>query len=152
MGGLVASYLLKRLDRGRRIRSVVTLGTPHRGSPAVLFARDLLSGVSPSLRQMAPDSEFLLELAAIDVPVHSRLVSVVGLDDGLVPALYAELPQGPRQFTCRLEGVGHLGLLFSREAQDAIEAWLTGRVAPLRAVGYPPGGSGIFTRRLSTHS
>ena len=32
MGGLVASYLLKRIDRGRRIRRVVTLGTPHRGA------------------------------------------------------------------------------------------------------------------------
>lgn len=152
MGGLVASYLLKYLDRGRRIRSVVTLGTPHRGSPAVLFARGLLSGVSSSLRQMAPDSEFLRELAAVDVPVHSRLVSIAGLDDGLVPALYAELPPAPRQFTCQLRGVGHLGLLFSSEVFDAIEAWLTGRVSPLRSVGYPPGGSGILTRRLSTHS
>ena len=32
MGGLVASYLLKRIDRGRRIRRVVTLGTPHQGT------------------------------------------------------------------------------------------------------------------------
>lgn len=152
MGGLVASHLLKRLDHGRRIRSVVTLGTPHGGSPAVLFARGLLSRVSSSLSEMAPDSDFLRELAAVEVPVHARLVSIAGLDDGLVPALYAALPAGPRQFNCRLEGVGHLGLLFSREAFDAIEAWLGGRVTTPRAAGYSPGGSAILTRRLSTHS
>ena len=158
MGGLVASYLLKCLDRGRTIRSVVTLGTPHRGSPAVLFARALARGplefASSSLRQMAPESAFLQELAGVDVPEHSQLVSIAGLDDGIVPALYAELPPGPRQFTCRIAGIGHLGLLFSRAAIREIEGWLSpcARTAQPRRRAYSPGGSAILTRRLSTHS
>lgn len=33
MGGLDARYLAARLDPERRVRAVVTIGTPHRGSP-----------------------------------------------------------------------------------------------------------------------
>lgn len=33
MGGLDARYLCAELDPGRRVRAVVTLATPHRGSP-----------------------------------------------------------------------------------------------------------------------
>lgn len=36
MGGLIAVYMLKGLDRGRHIRRVITLGTPHRGTPAAM--------------------------------------------------------------------------------------------------------------------
>ncbi len=125
MGGLVATYLLKRLDRGRLIRSVITLGAPHRGSPAVLLARGLLERVSSSISQMAPDSEFLQALAAAAVPATSRLVSIAAHDDRVVPARYAELPRRARQFTRHVAGVSHLGLLFSSDVVDEIEPWLT---------------------------
>jgi triacylglycerol esterase/lipase EstA (alpha/beta hydrolase family) len=36
MGGLVATYLFKAIDRGQRVRNVVTLGSPHRGTPLAL--------------------------------------------------------------------------------------------------------------------
>ncbi|MFL5336103.1 MAG: lipase family alpha/beta hydrolase [Geminicoccaceae bacterium] len=43
MGGLDARYAGSRLDRGRRISHVVTLGTPHRGTPLADWAlRDRL--------------------------------------------------------------------------------------------------------------
>jgi pimeloyl-ACP methyl ester carboxylesterase len=156
MGGLVAAHLLKHIDRGRVIRSVVTLGTPHRGSPAAQLARGLtrgpLRGLAASLQQMVPGCEFLEELARADVPERSRLVSIAGLDDALVPALYAELPDAPRQYNANLARVGHLGLLLSAPVVDEVEKWLCPRVAPLRTVCYSPGGSGIFTRKLSIHS
>jgi triacylglycerol lipase len=127
MGGLIAAYLLKFLDRGKRIRSVVTLGTPHRGSPAVLLARALLGRLSSSMGQMVPDSDFLQELSAAEVPIGSRLVSIASFDDGVVPTLYSELARRPRQHTRRIAGVSHLGFLFSRDAIDEVAAQLNQR-------------------------
>jgi pimeloyl-ACP methyl ester carboxylesterase len=156
MGGLVASYLLASRPRshdplGRHARHASPRFTRRafRARPRARTA----GFASRSLRQMAPESAFLQELAGVDVPEHSRLVSIAGLDDGIVPALYAELPPGPRQFTSRIAGVGHFGLLFSREVVYAIEEWVAPCAdrLPSRPLAYSPGGSAILTRRLSTH-
>ncbi len=55
MGGLVGAHLLKKIDRGRRVRLVVTLGTPHRGAPLARLGALLLGGFSRAMRQMRPD-------------------------------------------------------------------------------------------------
>lgn len=124
MGGLVATYLLKALDRGERVRSVVTLGTPHRGSPVLRSARGILARWSQSLAQMDPGCEFLEQLVEADVPDGSRLVSIASWADGLVPPLYAELPNRPGHQNRVLSGVSHLGLMVSGLALDALESAL----------------------------
>ncbi len=52
MGGLDARYFTSRLDRDRRVRALVTIGTPHRGSPV---AENFLSGHWPG-RFLAPSA------------------------------------------------------------------------------------------------
>src|SRR5690349_6930784 len=37
MGGLDARYVITRLDPDRRIKSLITVSTPHRGSPLALW-------------------------------------------------------------------------------------------------------------------
>jgi pimeloyl-ACP methyl ester carboxylesterase len=49
MGGLVATYVLKRLERAGRIRRVITLGTPHRGTPLALAGALLLGAFARAL-------------------------------------------------------------------------------------------------------
>jgi triacylglycerol lipase len=44
MGGLDSRFVAARLDPGRRVKAVVTLGTPHRGSPLADWA---LAGKDP---------------------------------------------------------------------------------------------------------
>ena len=50
MGGLDARLVAARLDPGRRVQAVVTLGTPHRGSP---LAERALAGRGPVARWAA---------------------------------------------------------------------------------------------------
>jgi pimeloyl-ACP methyl ester carboxylesterase len=119
MGGLVATYALKHLDRGRRIRTVVTLGTPHRGSPALAATR-WPGTLSRSVSQMSPRSGFRRELDRAPVPSNSRLVSIAALEDGLVPTLYARLSRRPRQFNRDVRCGSHLALLYSGVVADAI--------------------------------
>jgi triacylglycerol lipase len=133
MGGLVAAYLLKRLDQGRLVRSVITLGTPHRGSPAALFMQRVAGGFSAALEQMTPCSGFLRELAAAPVPPGGQLVSIAGANDGLVPPLYAQLPRRARQHNRELLGLGHMGLLSSNEVVEVIGRLLTARPHHRRA-------------------
>lgn len=114
MGGLVATWLLKRLDGGRRVRRVVTLGTPHRGAPLARLGAALLGGVCPALAQMAPGSPLLDELKWLAVPDGSSLVSVSAVHDGLVPERFTRLTPLPGHRNIRVIDAHHGTLLLSR--------------------------------------
>jgi pimeloyl-ACP methyl ester carboxylesterase len=118
MGGLVATELLKSVDRGRWLRSVVTLGTPHRGSPWARAGAAVLGRVSPSLEQMLPGGEFLQDLGTRAVPSGSELFSVAGTADLLVPPRYAALPRRAGCHNLVLLGVDHWGLVVDRAAHE----------------------------------
>jgi triacylglycerol lipase len=63
MGGLDARHLIARLDPDRRVKSLVTVGTPHRGTPLaswLLDSRQLVPAVirrigNPGLRELTPE-------------------------------------------------------------------------------------------------
>jgi triacylglycerol lipase len=114
MGGLVATWLLKRLDGGRRLRTVVTLGTPHRGAPLARLGAAVLGGLCPALAQMAPDSPLLDELKWLAVPDGCSLVSVSAVDDGLVPERFTRLTPLPGHRNIRVLDAHHGTLLLSR--------------------------------------
>jgi pimeloyl-ACP methyl ester carboxylesterase len=111
MGGLVAAYLLKELDRGARVRRVVTLGTPHRGTPAALLGVLALGAVSRAVWQMVPGSPFLRELDALPVPQGCQLLAVAAEADAIVPARYARVRTRQRHRNELLAALDHIGLL-----------------------------------------
>ncbi len=113
LGGLVATYLLKALDRGRRVRRVITLGTPHRGTPVALFGALVLGFFSRAIWQMIPGSPLLRELARLPVPSGSEVVAVASDADGLVPAVFALPPRTPRLRCAGISGLGHVEFLTS---------------------------------------
>jgi len=63
MGGLDARHLIARLDPDRRVKSLVTVGTPHLGTPLaswLLDSRRLVPAVirrigNPGLRELTPE-------------------------------------------------------------------------------------------------
>jgi pimeloyl-ACP methyl ester carboxylesterase len=124
LGGLVAAYLLKCLDRGRRIRRVVTLGTPHRGTPLALVGVLLLGLVSRAVWQMVPGAPLLREIAAARVPEGSELIALESRADGVVPQGFASVLPAPRQANARVPSLGHQDFLFSRSALRFVEAAL----------------------------
>lgn len=116
LGGLVAAYWLKRIDRGRRIRRVVTLGTPHAGTPFARPGALLLGLFSRALWQMIPGSSLLRELESEPMPVGSELIAIASRDDAVVPARCARAARAPRQRSVEIARVGHCDLLWSRAA------------------------------------
>ncbi|MBL9023666.1 MAG: alpha/beta fold hydrolase [Myxococcales bacterium] len=132
MGGIIARYYaVTREDH--RVRSTVTLATPFGGvrGAALLglpFARDLAedSAVLRTLR---------LESPARPIP-H---LSIVAGDDALTrtPVAHA-LPGGD---VVILEGRGHNGILFDREAIRLVEGRIVGAMASRMGPGVVPGGA-----------
>ena len=120
MGGLVATYLLKCIDGGDRIRRVVTLGTPHRGAPIAIAGAAVLGVLSPAVWQMVPGADLLEDIAEHPVPRGSRLVSVAGDRDLVVPCGYSVLPDAPGHGNVRLSGVHHLDLLRRPRALELV--------------------------------
>ena len=133
LGGLVAAYWLKRIDRGRRIRRVVTLGTPHAGAPIARPGALVLGVFSRALWQMIPGSSLLCELEREPTPVGSELVAIASHGDAVVPAPSARAARAPRQRSVELARVGHVELLFSRAAFSLVASALA---APLPDVSH----------------
>jgi pimeloyl-ACP methyl ester carboxylesterase len=124
LGGLVAAYLLKCLDRGRRIRRVVTLGTPHAGTPLAILGVLVLGLVSRAVWQMLPGAPLLQELARIPVPECSELIAIGSDADGVVPRTFASVLPAPRQVNSRVADLGHLDFLVSRRSFRLVEGAL----------------------------
>jgi triacylglycerol lipase len=86
LGGLIARYYVQRLHGDSRVRTLVTLGTPHSGTLAAYLLP------TPLTRQLRPGSELLSELAEPCRPCRTRFVAVWSeMDQIIVPQRNARL-------------------------------------------------------------
>jgi len=110
MGGLVARYYVQRLDGDHRVHTLVTLGTPHRGTHA---ARLVPRGVC---RQLRPGSDVLTELEEPVASCTTRFVSFWSDIDALMsPKQTARLDHPDLSVrNILVRGVGHLSLPIDR--------------------------------------
>ncbi|AEW96054.1 MULTISPECIES: lipase family alpha/beta hydrolase [Streptomycetaceae] len=111
LGGLIARYYVQRLGGDARVRTLVTLGTPHNGTRVAPFA-----DTHPIVRQMRPGSELLAELAEPAPGCATRFIAFWSdLDRIMVPAETARLDHPDLTAgDVPVHAVGHLSLLFSR--------------------------------------
>jgi hypothetical protein len=107
LGGLIARYYVQCLGGDARVRTLVTLGTPHAGTRAVPALAP-----HPIIRQMRPGSDVLRELEAPSPGCRTRCVAFWSdLDPLMIPAESARLdhPDLPAE-NIKVSGVGHLSL------------------------------------------
>lgn len=117
MGGLAARWVdAGDAERGaRRIRRIVTLGSPHRGTVAAYL------GVGASSRDLLPDSAFLTALPA---PRGGRIISIRSRYDNLVlPSDCAIIGDGGVDLCAPL--AGHFGLLADRDVASWVVQAIT---------------------------
>ena len=120
-GGLVGAWYVKKLGGWRRVRALVTLGTPFHGSPAA-YAMAPLALVAPAVWQMAPRSTFLRRLERGAWPPGVRLASLWSRGDLVTP-----FPSGvvatfglPYVRNVEVEAGGHREFLFKRRIYRAL--------------------------------
>ncbi|AWK11013.1 lipase [Streptomyces spongiicola] len=107
LGGLIARYYVQRLGGDRRVRTLVTLGTPHTGTSVAPLA-----SAHPIVRQMRPGSAVIEELALPAPGCRTRFVSFWSdLDQIMVPLETARLAHPDLTVrNVRVSGIGHLAL------------------------------------------
>ncbi len=121
MGGVVLRVVLaRRPEWAPRIRRVVTLGTPHRGtasSRGIPFV--------PEVHALRRRSALLAELPHLSELLPAAvMLSVAGTHDTIVyPTSSTRIPGTPHVV---LSGLGHAGLLTRVEAMAAVRAHLEG--------------------------
>ncbi|MEU0356282.1 esterase/lipase family protein [Streptomyces cyaneofuscatus] len=107
LGGLIARYYVQRLGGDRRVRTLVTLGTPHGGTAVAPGA-----GLHPIVRQMRGGSPLIEELRLPAPGCRTRFVSFWSeLDQVMVPTATACVDHPDLDaVNVRVTGIGHLAL------------------------------------------
>ncbi|RPK59723.1 Extracellular esterase EstB precursor [Streptomyces sp. ADI96-02] len=107
LGGLIARYYVQRLGGDRRVRTLVTLGTPHGGTAVAPGA-----GVHPVVRQMRAGSTVIEELRGPAPGCRTRFVSFWSELDQLMVPVEAACVDHPDldAVNVRVTGIGHLAL------------------------------------------
>jgi triacylglycerol lipase len=113
LGGLVAAWYVRHLDGARKVRRLVTLGTPWKGTRTAVFGRGRVAAESTY------GSPLLESLAPPPVPT----VAIWSPDDPVVVPSSSAMPQGADS-VC-IDGLGHVDLLASALAFRAVVAALT---------------------------
>ncbi|MFF7448556.1 MULTISPECIES: alpha/beta fold hydrolase [unclassified Streptomyces] len=107
LGGLIARYYVQRLGGDLRVRTLVTLGTPHSGTRVVPLA-----DAHPIVRQMRPDSDVLTELTLPAPGCRTHFVSFWSDLDHLMDPLETACIDHPDLMAqnVQVSGIGHLAL------------------------------------------
>jgi pimeloyl-ACP methyl ester carboxylesterase len=107
LGGLVARYYVQCLGGDARVRTLVTLATPHSGTRAVPALAP-----HPLARQMRPGSAVLTELAGPAKGCGTRFVAFWSdLDELMIPAEAARLEHPDLSArNVKVSGIGHLAM------------------------------------------
>lgn len=135
-GGLVARRYIQSLGGDARVKSLITLGTPHHGTPTAALGVWLMGAglLSRSPYDLLPDSPFLKRLREEQFPAAIPLTSVYSRHDVVCPWWAAVLvPRAGETSMVNLpvQGVGHTALTYDpgvyvlvrRQLQAAAALW-----------------------------
>ncbi|MFJ1886543.1 MULTISPECIES: esterase/lipase family protein [unclassified Streptomyces] len=132
LGGLIARYYVQRLGGDQRVRTLITLGTPHGGTAVAPLA-----SAHPIVRQMRTGSAPIEELRRPAPGCRTRFVSFWSeLDRVIVPAEAAciDHPDLDAQ-NVRVTGIGHLALPVHPAVAAAVRQALESREPTAEASG-----------------
>ncbi len=114
-GGLIARHYIQHHGGDRRVKSLITLGTPHHGTPTALIGVGLMGGglLSRSPLEMVPGSRLLRRLAGDTFPPGVPLTSIYSRHDLVCPWWSSVLHPRPGESSMKsvaVSGLGHTAL------------------------------------------
>jgi pimeloyl-ACP methyl ester carboxylesterase len=118
MGGIIARYYIQMLGGDGKVRHLITLGTPHRGTLLSQYSR------LPYFRELSPESQTIQRLNQRTLPRLTQGLAISGNLDIFMQPRDCSWWEGMRNI--ELSNVGHAGLLFSRRVAQI----LMGRLQP----------------------
>lgn len=122
-GGLIGAYYVKKLGGWRRVRALITLGTPHNGTPTA-YAGLPLGVFARSVWQMIPMSGLIQRLQDGAWPPQVRLVSIYSRHDRAspYPSTLLDTKGLPYIANVEVEGVAHREFLHKKRVYDLVVA------------------------------
>jgi pimeloyl-ACP methyl ester carboxylesterase len=111
MGGLIGLYYIKKLGGHEKVRKLVMMGTPIRGTWAALLGVATVGLISASAWQLLPGSRFLKELSAGPLPPSVQYYTIAAQRDWVCPPSSTPL-EGAESLTVPL---GHSSLVMSED-------------------------------------
>ena len=131
-GGLIARRYIQRFGGHRRVKSLITLGTPHHGTPTAAIALPLFA-LGTSLTELLPRSSLVRELAQEKFPDHIPLTSIYSRSDLICPWWCSVLRPGPGEDNLKnleIPRIGHSDLVWAPSVYKAVRRRLTEAAAP----------------------
>lgn len=113
MGGLIALYYLEKLDGYKRVKKIITAGTPFHGTRVAYLGMH-----TRSARQMVPKSKFLQALLR-SLNFTNKIVSVRTRQDRVIKPKTSPILAGAKNI--EVGGVGHIALIRSDDFLDIIK-------------------------------
>ena len=137
MGGVASRLALATPGRAGDVRRLVTLGSPHNGTPTAYAA--VLTPFDASARDVRPGSDLLRELSGtrdLAVLPAGKVLSIRSDWDQVVPSVSSIVP-APQE-NLLIPGMGHGTLLYSRRVARAVEDALPAPAARIEVLEAPP--------------
>jgi pimeloyl-ACP methyl ester carboxylesterase len=116
MGGLIGLYYVKKLGGHEKVRKLIMMGAPLRGTWAALPGVATLGLLSASSWQLLPRSDFLRELELGPLPPDVEYFTIAAARDWVCPIGSTHL-DGATQVTVPL---GHSSLVVSPEVYERV--------------------------------
>lgn len=116
MGGLIGLYYVKKLGGDQRVRKLIMMGSPARGTWIALAGVATLGWWSTSSWQLIPRSRFLDELAQGHIPTGTEVYTIAAARDWIVPPERTRIT-GANATTVPL---GHSSLVVSEDVYKRI--------------------------------
>ena len=125
MGGLIAKKYIQEYGGDRHVKSLITLGTPHHGTPTAALGVFLMGGglLSRSPLQMLPRSKVIRSLHKEQFPDHIPLTSIFSKGDVICPWWCSVLHASARTESItnvKIKGIGHSELTSHSKVFQAI--------------------------------
>lgn len=125
LGGIVGRYLVCELGAAQELHTLVTLGSPHRGSPVAKTASKVpIVAASPSIHEIVPNSDLITRLNAQPFPPDLSVLAIVSDTDRHCPRPCAELEDALLRHDVHnliVSGIGHEALVIDHGVFDLVK-------------------------------
>jgi triacylglycerol esterase/lipase EstA (alpha/beta hydrolase family) len=111
MGGLIGLYYIKKLGGHEKVRKLVMLGTPLKGTWTALLGVATMGLLSTSAWQLLPGSAFLRDLASGANPKGVQYYSITADRDWVCPPASSQIEEATQMSV----PLGHSSLVLSEE-------------------------------------
>jgi triacylglycerol lipase len=128
-GGMIARHYVQHHGGDKRAKSLITLGSPHHGTPTALIGVGLMAGglISRSPFQMLPGSPLIRMLKKDSFPPGIPVTSVYSKSDLVCPWWCSTLRPRPGETSMdnvEIPGVGHTALTSNPEVYRVVRSKL----------------------------